>query len=112
MTDKDITHGPLDAGELRRHSVGTVEIQDAKGRRRTVQLDELNAADRALAEEFGYKPVGWITHWDTRCATAIRRTNHEKIGIQTRVRLSLHVLFRCQYLWALRDNCHHVCIPT
>ncbi|KIW73982.1 hypothetical protein PV04_02055 [Phialophora macrospora] len=57
MADKEITTGPIDTGELRRHSVGTVEIQDAKGRRRTVQLDELNAADRALAEQFGYKPV-------------------------------------------------------
>jgi hypothetical protein len=57
MADKEMIHGHLDAGELRRHSVGTVEIQDAKGRRKTVQLDELNAADRALAEQFGYKPV-------------------------------------------------------
>lgn len=49
---------PIDEGELRRRSVGTVEIQDSHGRRRTVQLDELSAADRALAEQFGYKPVG------------------------------------------------------
>jgi hypothetical protein len=34
-----------------------IEIQDGSGRRRTVQLDELNEADRALAEKFGYKPV-------------------------------------------------------
>jgi hypothetical protein len=57
MANRDVAHGPIDAADLRRHSVGTVEIQDAKGRRRTVQLDELNAADRALAEQFGYKPV-------------------------------------------------------
>ena len=42
---------------LCRTSVGTLEIQDASGRRKTVQLDELSAADRALAEQFGYKPV-------------------------------------------------------
>jgi hypothetical protein len=57
MTDKELTTGPIDAGALRRNSVGTVELRDAKGRRRTVQLDELDAADRALAEQFGYKPV-------------------------------------------------------
>lgn len=47
----------LDAGQLRKRSIGTVEFQDASGRRKTVQLDELNEADRALAEQFGYKPV-------------------------------------------------------
>ena len=56
---KDTTTGtgPLNEGELRRRSVGTVEITDGRGRRRTVQLDELNEADRALAAQFGYKPV-------------------------------------------------------
>ncbi|KAK4940994.1 polyamine transporter tpo5 [Elasticomyces elasticus] len=49
--------GPINEGEMRRRSVGTVEITDGRGRRRTVQLDELNEADRALAEQFGYKPV-------------------------------------------------------
>ncbi|KIW16053.1 hypothetical protein PV08_06104 [Exophiala spinifera] len=53
----ETTTGPLNETELRRHSVGMLEIQDAHGRRRTVQLDELSAADRALAEQFGYKPV-------------------------------------------------------
>lgn len=57
MANKEKTTGPIDTGDLRRHSIGTVEIQDAQGRRKTVQLDELNAADRALAEQFGYKPV-------------------------------------------------------
>ncbi len=56
-TNKETTTGPIDTGNLRRQSVGTVEIQDASGRRRTVQLDELSAEDRALAEQFGYKPV-------------------------------------------------------
>lgn len=41
----------------RKGSVGAIELRDDKGRRRTVQLDELNAADRELAEKFGYKPV-------------------------------------------------------
>lgn len=48
---------PLDDGALRRRSVGTIEINDASGRRKTVQLDELTDADKALAEKFGYKPV-------------------------------------------------------
>ena len=41
-----------------RRKGSAVEIMDDHGRRRTVQLDELNEADRALAEKFGYKPVG------------------------------------------------------
>jgi len=43
--------------QLRKRSMGVVELQDDNGRRKTVQLDELNDADRALAEQFGYKPV-------------------------------------------------------
>lgn len=42
---------------MRRRSNGTVEMTDDKGRRKTVQLDDLSEADRALAEQFGYKPV-------------------------------------------------------
>jgi hypothetical protein len=53
---------PLDhdvgQGELRQRH-GSVQLTDENGRRRTVQLDELNAADRELAEKFGYKPV-WV----------------------------------------------------
>lgn len=41
----------------RKASVGRIELQDDNGRRRTIQLDDLNDADRALAEKFGYKPV-------------------------------------------------------
>lgn len=41
----------------RRRSVGNVEMQDADGRKRSVALDDLTDADRALAEKFGYKPV-------------------------------------------------------
>lgn len=44
-------------GQIRKRSTGVLELQDDKGRRRTVQLDELNDADQALAAEFGYKPV-------------------------------------------------------
>jgi len=43
--------------QMRKRSQGVVELQDENGRRKTVQLDELNDADRALAEQFGYKPV-------------------------------------------------------
>lgn len=42
---------------LRRRSLGSVELQDAQGRRRTVDLNELTEADRELAAKFGYKPV-------------------------------------------------------
>ncbi len=45
----------------RKGSVGAIELRDEKGRRRTVQLEELNAADRELAEKFGYKPVRLCT---------------------------------------------------
>lgn len=46
----------LDA-TMRRKSVGQVEINGPDGRRKTVDLSEMNEADRALAEQFGYKPV-------------------------------------------------------
>jgi len=40
---------------MRRRSI--IEINGPDGRRKTVDLTELNDADRQLAEEFGYKPV-------------------------------------------------------
>lgn len=43
--------------QIRKRSVGAVEMQDEFGRRKTVQLDDMTEADRALAEKFGYKPV-------------------------------------------------------
>ncbi|KAK3065313.1 hypothetical protein LTS18_001064 [Coniosporium uncinatum] len=49
--------GDYNEAALRKRSVGNVELQDSKGRRKTVQLDELTDADRELAEKFGYKPV-------------------------------------------------------
>ena len=49
--------GAMDPSQMRKRSVGSVELTDKSGRRRTVQLDELTEADRALAEKFGYKPV-------------------------------------------------------
>jgi hypothetical protein len=58
MDHKTTLQPPTEAGQgMRRRSVGTIEMTDDKGRRKTVQLDELNEADRALAEQFGYKPV-------------------------------------------------------
>lgn len=42
---------------LRKNSVGVLEMQDENGRRKTVDLETLNAADAALAAKFGYKPV-------------------------------------------------------
>ena len=41
----------------RKSSMGSVEIQGRDGAVRTVDIDDLNEADRALAAEFGYKPV-------------------------------------------------------
>ena len=41
----------------RKDSVGTVEIRGQDGAVRTVNMDQLNDADKALAAEFGYKPV-------------------------------------------------------
>lgn len=49
-------HEVVGQGELRQRH-GSVQLTDENGRRRTVNLDELNAADRELAEKFGYKPV-------------------------------------------------------
>jgi hypothetical protein len=52
----NVTDGNV--AEVRKRGHGALELQDDKGRRRTVQLDDLSAADRELAEKFGYKPVG------------------------------------------------------
>lgn len=40
-----------------RRKSSVVEVLDRSGNVQTVPLDELNEADRALAAEFGYKPV-------------------------------------------------------
>lgn len=45
------------ADDVRRRKSSVVEITDSEGRIRTVPVDELNDADRALAAQFGYKPV-------------------------------------------------------
>ena len=49
--------GDMDNTQMRRKSAGQIEITDKSGRRKTVTLEELSEADRALAEKFGYKPV-------------------------------------------------------
>lgn len=41
----------------RKESINNIEIRDAKGRVRSVAVEDLTEADRALAAEFGYKPV-------------------------------------------------------
>ena len=41
----------------RKESVQNVQIRDAKGRTHSVAVDDLTEADKALAAEFGYKPV-------------------------------------------------------
>ena len=45
------------AEQLRKRSAGAVEISDAHGRRRTIDVSQLNDADLALADKFGYHPV-------------------------------------------------------
>ena len=47
--------------ELRKRSVGVVELTDSSGRRKTVALETLSDADRELAAKFGYKPVSVST---------------------------------------------------
>lgn len=47
--------------QLRKRSATAFELTDSSGRRRTVQLDELDSADAALAEKYGYKPVRAIS---------------------------------------------------
>lgn len=50
---------PFDQSQhnVRKRNHEAVEYQDERGRRHTVNIDELDAADRALVEQFGYKPV-------------------------------------------------------
>jgi hypothetical protein len=55
-SSKDLGVGPVHS-DVRRRSVGTIEINAPDGHRKTVQLEDLSAADRELAEKFGYKPV-------------------------------------------------------
>ena len=43
--------------EMRKGSVAAVDITDAHGRNRKINVSELNEADLALAEQFGYHPV-------------------------------------------------------
>lgn len=47
----------MDTDGLRKRSIGTVEINDAQGHTKTVDVNELSEADKKLAAEFGYKPV-------------------------------------------------------
>ncbi|OQO14761.1 hypothetical protein B0A48_00143 [Cryoendolithus antarcticus] len=49
----------INPGETRqrKQSVGAMELQGPGGTVRTVALEEMTEADRALAAEFGYKPV-------------------------------------------------------
>ena len=49
----------LSPGELnrRKESITSVEIMGPGGQRRSVAVGDLSEADRALAAEFGYKPV-------------------------------------------------------
>lgn len=49
----------MDNTGMRKRSVGSIEVADRDGRRRTVDLTDLTEADRELAEKFGYKPVSY-----------------------------------------------------
>ena len=46
-----------DIENLRKRSVGAIQVNDPHGRRRTIDVAELHEADLALAEQFGYHPV-------------------------------------------------------
>ena len=54
VPQSEISHAEL---RNRKESVGTIELQGPGGQVRTVNVDDLNEADKALAAEFGYKPV-------------------------------------------------------
>ena len=97
--------GPLNESVLRRHSVATLEINDPSGRRRTVQLDELNADDRALAEQFGYKPVRRKQAVDGMPPLT------KDAGLQTRVWLPLDLFVCRQHLWTVCHRDDDVLIP-
>ena len=45
--------------QLRHRSMASVEYgySDSRGRRATIQAEDLGLADRELAEKYGYKPV-------------------------------------------------------
>lgn len=94
--------------ELRRRDVGQVEMQDEHGRRRTVDLADLNDADRALAEQFGYKPVCACILGQISCHADFSVS----VGLQARVRLPLNLLFRRQYQWSFLHCCYDLLIPS
>lgn len=52
----NIRNDVLDA-QAGQKGVGAVEVVNSRGEKKTVRLDELNEADAALAQQFGYKPV-------------------------------------------------------
>jgi hypothetical protein len=43
--------------QQRKESLTNIEIRDRDGRMRSVAVEDLTEADKALAAEFGYKPV-------------------------------------------------------
>lgn len=59
MTDRRASQTGLSPEELRhrKESIQSVEIMGPNGQRRSVAVGDLSEADRALAAEFGYKPV-------------------------------------------------------
>ena len=59
MADRHHSISDLSPDELRRRkeSIQNVQITDSKGRTRSVAVEDLTEADKALAAEFGYKPV-------------------------------------------------------
>ena len=56
---------------LRKRSVGTLEMQDEHGRRRTVELSDLRDEDKALAEQFGYQPVSHLVSSSTQASSPL-----------------------------------------
>lgn len=47
----------MEDSAIRRRSLGSVEIADGHGGKKVMNMNDMSEADRALAEQFGYKPV-------------------------------------------------------
>jgi hypothetical protein len=61
-----------EASDGRKRSI-IAETEDSQGRRKTIYLEHLNDADRALIEQFGYKPVSKASQ-DSPCISADKGT--------------------------------------
>jgi len=94
----------------RKSSVGAVEIQGPNGVVKTVNLEGLDEADRALAAEFGYKPVfkrefGYLSTFSFAVSQVDER-------LQSAIRLTLVSYDTGQHQWPLLDGRNDLLIPS